>query len=269
MDDTQQLEQDEQTVTMSIPEGALNPTAMAKQELTELANQATANQGVALPQQDPVVNTPTEGVASYPQQGTVNVGTISTPNPQSPPHLVEVAGNEGTASGQKVVHEGEKPKDPNRDAKGKFIPGNTASVGNEGGRPCEFCKNKDKIMVVVKKYYEKCRKAADGKVAMPFIEEIALDLDINEETGTDWEKKVTPTGELEHPEFARLMSSVRMLQKLRLKQRTLGRYNPTGAMFLLRTSHGQMEVEKKILAGDQDEPLRIEVIEEIPRKTNE
>lgn len=146
--------------------------------------------------------------------------------------------------------------DPNRNSKGQFVPGNTASVNNSG-RPCSLCEKKEHYMSIVNAYIAKCRKAGEGKIPMPFKEELALDLDVNEDTIADWCNKKNENGEREHPEFFRAIDLIETLQKLRLKQRLLGRYNPTGAIKLLEWNHGMVTASKQILAGDKTEPLEI------------
>jgi len=45
-------------------------------------------------------------------------------------------------------------------------------------------------------------------------------------------------------------------------KRILGRYNPTGAISLLRWHHGMIETQKQILAGEKAEPLEIRIVED-------
>jgi len=147
--------------------------------------------------------------------------------------------------------------DANRNAKGQFVKGNKASVDNEGGRPCEMCTHKDEYLKITNDFYTRCRKATDGKVAMPWFEELALDLDCDDETIKIWATKKDENGVLEHPEFSASYVKINTLQKLRLSQRLLGRYNPTGAIKLLEWNHNKVAASKQILAGDKDEPLEI------------
>lgn len=137
---------------------------------------------------------------------------------------------------------------------------------NLGGRPCEYCKNKDSVEKKVQGFIDRCTTSEKGKTIMPFLEELCLELDIDEDTMSNWANKKTPENEAEHPWFFGAYKKLRMVQKLRLQQRTMGRYNPTGAIFLLKANHGYMESEKKILAGDRNEPLQIEIIEEAKRE---
>ncbi len=131
-----------------------------------------------------------------------------------------------------------------------------------GGRPCKFCTNKTEIMAIVDKYLKRCKEGENGKQIMPYLEELCLELDIDEDTIANWAQKKNDNDELEHPEFFGAYKKVRMYQRLRLQQRTMGRYNPTGAIFLLKVNHNMIESEKRIIAGDHAEPLEIKIIEE-------
>jgi len=139
---------------------------------------------------------------------------------------------------------------------------------NPVGRPCEFCKNKEKYETLTRDYLKRSRAKTGDKVSIPFIEELADILDKDDETLGIWahkhikDQEGKETEELEHPEFAHLFKRIVSLQKLRLLQRTLGRFNPSGAIFQLKANHGLIETEKKVLAGDSNEPLLVEIINE-------
>lgn len=132
------------------------------------------------------------------------------------------------------------------------------------GRPCEYCKDKEKIQMVVETYMKKHQTFGE-KASIPFIEELAMILERDDETIEIWARKADKDGILEHPELHEAIKRLMNVQKLRLLQRTLGRYNPTGAIFQLKTNHGFMETEKKILAGDANGPLLIELVPERPK----
>lgn len=135
-------------------------------------------------------------------------------------------------------------------------------------RPCSYCADKDKYQSLVEDYLKKCRAKTGEKVQIPFIQEIADIFDVDRDTINDWaNKKILDsqgkqTDELEHPDFFRTIKKIKNLQELRLLQRTLGRFNPTGAIFQLKTNHGYIETEKKVVTGDAAEPLMIEIISE-------
>lgn len=146
-----------------------------------------------------------------------------------------------------------------QDNLGRFNGGIAQDTDKNGtaGRPCKLCANYEELYNIAKKYIDSCMNVVEGKTKMPFKEELALLLKVRAETLSEWVKNKT-----EHPEFSDLLSTLQTLQSLRLQQRVLGRYNPTGPLALLKWHHGMIETSKQILAGDKSEPLTIEIIEE-------
>lgn len=128
------------------------------------------------------------------------------------------------------------------------------------GRKCYYCENKEKVQRVVDDYLEKHQTFGE-KASIPFIEELAMILKRNASRINDWVIKKDEEGKPEHPDLINSIDRLKNIQKLRLLQRTLGRYNPTGAIFQLKANHGLIETEKKVLTGDSREPLLIELIE--------
>jgi hypothetical protein len=108
-------------------------------------------------------------------------------------------------------------------------------------------------------------RVVNGRPIIPYVEELAMEMNTIDENIVNWAKKTLENGEPEHPEFLTIYQNVRMIQKLRLKQRALGRYNPVGALTLLRFDHGAVEVNKQVIAGSENEPIQIEIIEEVKR----
>jgi hypothetical protein len=104
------------------------------------------------------------------------------------------------------------------------------------------------------KYNEERLQEAQGYVAeclqantIPFIEELALKLDVHDDTLVEWGK--------EHTEFSATMKKLKMLQKLHLKKGTLEKkLQPTFAIFLLKANHGMNEEEK-----EEVEPMSVTV----------
>jgi hypothetical protein len=130
---------------------------------------------------------------------------------------------------------------------------------NEGGRPCEFCKDPT-IQSRADKYISECNSEIKPKI--PYIQEFAMLVDVDRDTIVDWANKKLENGELEHPMFYRTVKKLMTHQEFRLLQRTLGRFNPTGAIFQLKVNHKYIETEKKILGGDSNEPLEIRIVED-------
>ena len=132
-----------------------------------------------------------------------------------------------------------------------------------GGRPCNLCQHLEEFQNKLQDYIDDCRGKKGNKPKVPYLMEFADMIDVDKETIIDWSNKLIPeTKELEHTEFHRLIKVCENLQELRCNQRLMGRYNPTGAIFLLKTKHKYIETEKQIHAGDANEPLEIRIIEE-------
>lgn len=162
---------------------------------------------------------------------------------------------------------------PQRDKNGKFITGNTASVGNAGGNKCEFCPNAKEIVKKVNLYRLFCNGKVNGKKRIPFLEELCDEdyLDILVDQLEDWvrNKELSSKDPVHdpslHAELARTIAKLFTSQKLWLKKRVLGDKQPTGAIFLLKANHGMIETERQIQSGDKDNPienkLQIEITE--------
>lgn len=157
----------------------------------------------------------------------------------------------------------EKPKMVQDPKTGRIIRGVAQETNKNGtaGHPCHYCKDKERIQSLTDKYYEECKKDK-GKV--PYQEELELMyLNITEELLDTWKNKKKVGGQLEHPEFHETIKNLKRLQRLRLQERTLkARTNPTGAIFQLKVNHGFIETEKKVIAGDKDEPLEFVIVED-------
>lgn len=130
------------------------------------------------------------------------------------------------------------------------------------GRPCEACKRMDEIINKTKEFLDNCRvKTESGRtrhVNIPYIEELALELDVDDETIGLWASKKNEKDELEHPQFSATIKRLKTMQKMMLLKHTLGK-TPAGSIFQLKANHGMMESEKQILAGDKDQPMKYEI----------
>jgi hypothetical protein len=154
-----------------------------------------------------------------------------------------------------------------RDKKGRIVKGIAQDTNKNGtaGRPCEYCKDKDKIQKLTDDYLIECRTAKPAII--PYFEELVDRLDRMPEIVSEWRDAKNKDGSLEHPEFSKSIGKLKNLQKLKLFHRTIGRFNPTGAIFQLKVNHGLVEVSKNIQAGDSDNPVKYE-IEIVEDKTN-
>lgn len=140
---------------------------------------------------------------------------------------------------------------------------------DKGGRPCEYCKDKDRILESTNKYIKDCNNPA--KLKIPYIEELAIILDVDDDTIVQWAAKKNELKQLEHPEFSAAIKKLKTVQKFRLLNRTLGRFNPTGAIFQLKANHNMIETEKQIHAGDKGAPveLNVKIVEDKNKETPE
>lgn len=139
-----------------------------------------------------------------------------------------------------------------------------------GGRPCEYCKRKDEIDKITRGYIQSARDKKGTKNAfIPYQQELADMLDVDGDTVYQWTIKERADGSLEHEEFTGLIKRLNNLKELFLLKRTTGRFNPTGAIFQLKTKHGYMETDKRVLAGDSKEPLEIIITEEERKRDGE
>ena len=109
------------------------------------------------------------------------------------------------------------------------------------GRPTKY---NPEMLQKAQKYVDNCQNS--DKV--PYIEELALKLDINDDTIVEW------TGH--HEEFSATVKKLRLIQKLRLKQGSLEkRLHPATSIFLLKVNHGLDEKKPDV----SPEPVKIVV----------
>ncbi len=118
-----------------------------------------------------------------------------------------------------------------------------------GGRPSKY---NEGMLMKAKDYYDLCSGKKDGKKRMPFIEELAMECGVNDDTIIEWTKID------ENEEYSATIKNIKNLQKLRTVQQGYGAKNPTFAIFMLKANHGMMETEKRVLAGEKNaEPIQV------------
>jgi hypothetical protein len=199
----------------------------------------------------PVQSQPQENTNGQDLASNQPVQTDNIENPQDIPirSTIERVKEDGEASDKIMAQLNSQPISPenSKEEKPKDL----------GGRPCLYCQNKDKYQKIADEYIAWSLVEQKDKRRIPYTEELALKLGHHRESIMNW-----ANNEAEHPQFFDTIKILQTIQALRLQQRTLGRYNPTGAIFLLKANHNFMESEKKILAGDRTEPLTIEIVEE-------
>lgn len=98
------------------------------------------------------------------------------------------------------------------------------------GRPTKY---NEQVLIKAQSYVLRC----ENEQQMPFIEELALELGVNEDTVVEWAKI--------HDEFSAAVKRLKMLQKLYLKKGALEKkLHPSLTIFLLKANHGMNEEEK-------------------------
>jgi len=97
----------------------------------------------------------------------------------------------------------------------------------EIGRPTKYS---EEMMKKAKLYVARCQK----EEKIPYIEELALILGINDDTIVEWSKI--------HKDFSATMKDLRMLQKLRIQDGSLNKQlQPSTSIFMLKSNHGMSD----------------------------
>lgn len=122
------------------------------------------------------------------------------------------------------------------------------------GRPTKY---NETMIDKVREYISTCGRE---QTELPTLEGLSLYININLDTILEWGKK--------YPDFSGAIKELKQQQKAQLIND--GMYggkdvNATMAIFLLKVNHDMIETEKRILAGDKNEPLQIEFVDEIKR----
>jgi hypothetical protein len=121
-----------------------------------------------------------------------------------------------------------------------------SNTGNKVGQPTKYNEAMQKI---ADDYLAQCRNANPPQI--PFMEELALLCDVDDDTINEWTKVF--------PVFSATIKKIKGLQRLRLQQRSLGRVNPVGAIFLLKANHGM----KETIVQEVDNSRGIRMLQEI------
>lgn len=129
------------------------------------------------------------------------------------------------------------------------------TVKHPGGRPTKY---NEAVLAHAQEYLDRYRKLS---AKQPYLEELALEMDLDDETLKNWSKARNEDGSLKYPEFFATIKRIMVLQKLRLLEKTQYQF-PAGSIFQLKANHNMIEAEKRIIAGDKDEPLEITFTDE-------
>lgn len=112
------------------------------------------------------------------------------------------------------------------------------------GRPTKY---NEKMLQKAKAYYLSFIEAEpfldeDQKIKNPrynyppYIEELSLELDVDDDTIVEWSKI--------HKDFSATIKKIKKLQKLRLYDKSMQKSSTTGAIFQLKVNHGMIETSK-------------------------
>jgi len=118
------------------------------------------------------------------------------------------------------------------------------------GRPTKY---KPEVIVRLDEYLA---SAIPENMEIPTVEGIALKLEVNKTTLYEWAKK--------HGEFSNALAKLKMMQKENLiKIGIFGgkEINSTIVSLLLKVNHDMIETEKKILAGDKENEIKIKLVD--------
>lgn len=138
-----------------------------------------------------------------------------------------------------------------------------------GGRPTEY--NKEKLQKAQEFYFsyayaEPTTEYIDSKgsvhtvdnplyTAVPYIEKLALELDVDEDTVANWCKA--------HEEFFGTIKKIKSLQKLRLYGKSMEKTSSTGAIFQLKVNHDMVETERRLLGGLNGGAMQVEILDKL------
>jgi hypothetical protein len=112
-----------------------------------------------------------------------------------------------------------------------------------GGRPSKYS---IEMLNKANEYFDNCLK----ENALPFVDELALILDVCDDTLLNWGK--------EHGEFLATLERLRKLQKVQLMKGGLNKaYQSNVVLFLLKANHGLDEKKKD---KDRMESFKVEFV---------
>ena len=130
------------------------------------------------------------------------------------------------------------------------------------GRPTKYS---PELQEKADKYANRFQTDNDNPSPMdiPFIEEVALLLDIDESTVWAWSRAKYPQnhedeelrGKLKYPDFSKTIKRVNDLQKVGLKRLTFDRDAKIGAIFQLKCNHSMVETSRQELTGPGGGPI--------------
>jgi hypothetical protein len=112
------------------------------------------------------------------------------------------------------------------------------------GRPTNYGPG---MLQKAQQYIQECKAGH----TIPFIEELALELDVNDDTIVEWSK--------EHEEFSATIRKLKTRQKIELMRGGLSKaMQPNMAIFLLKANHG---LDEKVTESPGDQNITVRFVE--------
>lgn len=132
----------------------------------------------------------------------------------------------------------------------KKVPGSKRYIPqyNFLGRPSGYT---DEVLLKTVEYLDKCEQFGE----IPYIQELELIIGVDDDVMNNWTKALWPNdypdeslrGKLRYPDFNAAIKRLKRLQELKLLRSSMYGYSATGSIFQLKTNHGYIETEKKIV----------------------
>lgn len=92
----------------------------------------------------------------------------------------------------------------------------------------------------------------------PWLELLSLELNINQDTVTDWSKD----GDVDEDKakWKHVVSLIKQLQLIRLQNRSMYKESAAGSIFLMKANHGKLEINRNELTGKDGKDLNFNVV---------
>lgn len=90
---------------------------------------------------------------------------------------------------------------------------------------------------------------------IPYLEELALELNVDEDTINRWRKAKYKSGKHKYEEFYGAIKKLKTIQKLRLLKATFNKSTATGSIFQLKVNHKMIETNRNELTAKDGEKL--------------
>lgn len=118
------------------------------------------------------------------------------------------------------------------------------------GRPTSYS---EEVLQKAYDYLDEC----DREFQIPYIQELALVLGVNQDTLYEWAKAKNEDNNLRYPEFSEALKMIKSCQELKLLRSSMYAFSSTGSLFQLKTNHGYVETEKRVIeAKVQNEDMK-------------